>query len=111
MAATAITAGTISRTGTAYQALAACDATNGNAVTNSGQVFLELSNTDTSAHTVTAAIPGMVDGVASPGRQISLAASAHGLYGPFPLAVYGPTLTFTADSNLVKVAAYQLPLV
>ncbi|WP_027947205.1 hypothetical protein [Amycolatopsis taiwanensis] len=110
MAATAITPATISRSGTAYQTLAACDATNGNTVPNSGQVFLELSNTDTASHTVTVAIPGVVDGVASPGKVISLSASAHGLYGPFPLAIYGPNLAFTADSNLVKVAAYQLPL-
>ena len=99
----------VSRQGVATVAPAACDAVNGNSVYPNNQLtWLEFTNSDGAAsHTVTIGMAAQ-DGVASPGRVITLAANAVKRYGPFPTPVYGQTLMFTVDSALVKVAAYSL---
>jgi hypothetical protein len=109
-APTAIALTTVSRAGTASHSQDACDAANGNSVTNSPSMWLEFTNTDTASHTVTVAQPGKIDGVSSPGRVYTIPASTTLPYrvGTLPVGVYGNTVTFMSNSALVHVAAYQL---
>jgi hypothetical protein len=109
-APTAIILTTVSRAGTASHTPDACDATNGNSVTNGPTMTLEFTNTDTASHTVVIAQPGTRDGVASPGRSYTIPASTTipVRVGYLPSSIYGNTVTFTANSAMVKVAAYQL---
>lgn len=113
MSATPVAVNTITRTGIATVAPAACDAVNGNVVNaNTGLVWLEFTNSDTSSHTVTVTQPGTVDTVASPGRVLTIPASTTAAnakrHGGWPEPVYGGTIQFLANSALVSVAAYQL---
>jgi hypothetical protein len=108
MAATPVVLNTIVRAGTpAAPTLAACDNVNGNTVPNSGAVWLELSNTGGSSGTVQVAFANGLDGQAET-RTITLAAAAHDHFGPWPVALYGSVLKFTASAATVKVAAWQL---
>lgn len=105
MAATTITATEVTRAGVAIPTGIATDATNGNVIANDGNVLLILDNTDTASHTVTFAIHGTVDGVASPGKTLTLAASATRVAGPFPTSVYGNALDITSTAATVTIAA------
>lgn len=106
-AATPIDINTITRAGTPEATPAACDATNGNTVANSGAVWLELQNTGGSSATVDLSFANDVDGVEVT-KTLTLAASAHGNYGPWPVSLYGSSLAFKASAVSVKVAAWQL---
>lgn len=65
---------------------------------NSGNQVLRLKWTAADASAVIA-IPGLVDGDAVAGKTISLAAaSGDVLVGPFPVAVYGSTVSLTGPA-------------
>lgn len=109
MAATALTVNTITEgVPIAPVTEAAADNVNGNSVTNSPTLWLEMTNTGGSAATVTVAYPNTVDGQTVPPRSYSLAAAAKRRAGVFPVALFGQTLTITASAATVTLAAYQL---
>jgi hypothetical protein len=110
MAATSIALNTITRSpGIASAVALACDVPNGNVLNgNTGGCWIELTNTDAAPRTVNFTIPGASDSVAHPAKPTTIPAGATWRFGPWPTTVYGTSLTFQADSALVKYAAYQL---
>lgn len=104
-AATVLTATEVTRAGVAMPTGVASDATNGNAIANDGNLLLILDNTDSASHTVTFAIHGTLDGVASPGKTVTLAATTVRVAGPFPTSVYGDVLGITTTAANVTIAA------
>lgn len=108
MARTELTRTRITRSGIALTADTAADTTNGNMVPNDGRVIIMAENTDTVGHTLTAVIPGTVDGIAQPDRTEDIAAGALLSFGPYPVADYGNTLGIDTSSNLVNLSAYSI---
>lgn len=108
MVATAIGVTTVTRTGVLTPVPVACDAVNGNSCVNGNDLWLEFTNSDTSSHTIQITRPGTVDGVANPSTPITIAAGAVRRHGQYSVPLYGSTLTWTVDSALVKVTAFQL---
>jgi len=99
----------IDRVGTvAYSAPTQALDTVSNQVANNGAMWLELKNSGASTYTVTFTLNGTIDGVASPGKVVSLAAGADKIVGPFPTSEYGTTLNFVAQNVAVLGKAYQL---
>lgn len=108
MTQTPVNVVTVTRSGVTATTPTPCDAVNGNSLAgNNNLTWLEFTNSDTASHTVTIA-QGAQDAVASPGKVLTIPATTTKLYGYWPSGTYGNTLTFTVDSALVKVAAYQL---
>lgn len=81
MAATALTVTDISRSGI-VPTLAAANA-DGHLLLNTGSEFVMVTNADAAPHTVSAAITKQVDGVTPAAKQITVAAGATKLFGPF----------------------------
>jgi hypothetical protein len=84
------------------------DAVNGNSYPNTGLTGLRVKNTDTNPHTITLITPGAVDGtlaIADDPRTIP--ASSTKWIGRLPVAVYGATVQFTADSALLNVTVLE----
>ena len=81
MAATALAVTDINRTGI-VPTLAAANA-DGHLLPNTGREFLMIANGDSGPHTVSAAITKLVDGVTPAAKQITIAAGATKLFGPF----------------------------
>lgn len=110
MTATPVALNTITRAGLAKPTPIACDAANGNSVSNGSTVHFEFTNSDTASHTVTVQQPGTLDGVTSPGKVYTIAAGVTLAVGVLPQAIYGQTVTWTVDNALVKYAVYQLAM-
>lgn len=101
MAATEFTLATISRVGAADPAPVAADVANGNQMSNNnGRMWLQVSNPGGAAKTFTAQFVSPVDGVVGAGKVISVPAGAtFRKYGPWPVAIYGPTLQVAHEAG------------
>ena len=110
MAATEFTLHTISRVGNPEPAKVAVDVANGNQMSNNnGRMWLALTNPGGAAKQITAQYVAGVDGSAAGGRTYSVPAGATRLWGPFPVATYGPTVQFTHEAGSTTTAlAIQL---
>ena len=107
MPASALTVADIARAGLAY-APAAANA-DGHTMANTGREFVIVTNAHDTAHTITAAITQQVDGVTPAGKTLSVGAAAAKAFGPFPVASYGSTVTFTFDAvTSVTIQALRL---
>jgi hypothetical protein len=113
MAATPITPYAINRLGGGLDLSTvtptATDATNGNSIANSGNMFLDVHNTDTVSRALTFTIIGATDGNPVTPLAVPIAASKTQRLGPFPTGIYGGTLNFTTASALLTVAACTMP--
>jgi hypothetical protein len=108
MARTAVNVTTITRAGVAPVAGSAADPANKNSVSNDGNMWVELENTDSGPRTVTIAITTKVDGQSPAPKSYVLAAAAKLKVGPFPTSNYSDQLQIDADSALVLIAAYRI---
>lgn len=84
--------------------------TAGNTFTNDGQrTFIHVVNGST-AMVVTIATPATADGLAVADRTVSVGANEEHFIGPFPIAVYGTTVTVTVDDQTDgTMAALKVP--
>jgi len=98
---------TIDRSAKTYATPAGAVDAAGNYFTNSGNQFLEVKGA-TASCTLTVAIPGAVDGVASGGKQYTIAATDDKLIGPFPVNIYGTVVNLAWTNANPKVTLYQL---
>lgn len=110
MAATELTLFTITRAGTAEPAGVAADVPNGNQLSNNnGRIWLKLNNPGGAAKTITAQFVSPVDGVVGAGKTFSVPNGVTRLWGPFPVEIYGPTVTFAHEAgSTTTVLAVQL---
>jgi hypothetical protein len=107
MAVTALTITDISRAGAAYSPAAAN--ADGHTLANTSSEFVIVTNADSGAHTITAAITQTVDGVTPAGKTLSVPAGASRAFGPFPTGVYGSSVTLTFDAvTSVTIQALRL---
>lgn len=107
MAAVPVTS--ITRAGAVDPAGTAGDVANGMTVSNGGTMFLQVTNTDTVARTFEIDVPGAIDGVAPPNRTYSLAASASQKIGPWPVTIYGNSLSVpVVSSSLLQFRAFAV---
>lgn len=75
-------------------------------VPNSGNTLLLFHATTANARTATVAASVAVDGTLTvAGRTVAVGASKYNLAGPFPIGVYGSTLTVTASHIDLTIAA------
>ena len=98
-----LTVQTVSRSGVTptYQTLSASDT-----FSNDGQTVLLVKNGHSSECTVTAAITRTVDGVTPSGKAIVVpVTTGEKLFGPFPTADYGSTVTITTSHQTSMTAA------
>lgn len=108
MTATALPAPTvITRAGATPPSLVATDAVNGNTFLNDGNTWLEVTNTDSSTHTLTIHLAQLVDGQAATSITKTLTASATKRYAKFPVKEYGAAVLITVDSALLHAAAFR----
>jgi hypothetical protein len=104
----------ISRDGLLYAVTAA--ASGGDAFTNDGRTFLAVYNEHVSAsRTVTIAIQADVDGQTPNGIEVTVAAGATQLVGPFPPRWYNDAngrvqMTYSDSGADLYVGAFKLPL-
>jgi hypothetical protein len=85
------------------------DSTNGNSILNSGNLFLDLHNTDASPRTCAFTIVGGADGQPVTPLSVSVAATKTVRLGPFPTSLYGGTLNLLTSNNLLKILAFTVP--
>lgn len=98
----------LNRDGVAPPAPTPGDTVEGHTVSNGGRMFVELNNTDTVSHTVTVDVPGAIDGQTVADRSYALAAGEVRNVGPWPVNVYGGSLSLTVDSALVELRAFAV---
>lgn len=103
MAATVLTVTDISRSGI-VPTLVAANA-DGHLLPNTGCEFVMITNGDAAPHTISAAITKPVDGVMPAAKQITVAAGATKLFGPFKPEEYNNgaaqvALSFDAVTSL-----------
>lgn len=107
MAAVPVT--NITRAGGVDPAGTAGDTTNGMTVSNGGTMFLQVNNTDTVARTFEIDVPGAIDGIAPANRTYSLAAGESRKIGPWPVTIYGNSLSVpVVSSNLLQFRAFAV---
>lgn len=109
MPRTTITPTAVTRAGVAPPAEAAGDVANGNAIPNSGAVYLLLRNANgaSTARNLTVAFANSVDGQTVTPKPYAVAAGASLYVGPFPVSTYGQTLNVNADNAELKITALQ----
>lgn len=108
MTATALPAPTvITRAGATPPSLVATDAVNGNTFLNDANTWLEVTNTDSSTHTLTIHLAQLVDGQAATSITKTLTAGATKRYTKFPIKEYGGNVLITVDSALIHAATYR----
>jgi hypothetical protein len=105
MPATAVTVVRPTIEGVNSPTAVACDTVNGNSVPNIAGLVVTFENTDVSSHTVTFTTPVTHGGYAVADKTVTLTAGAVKNFSNFPTDSFGRTLTFTANSNTVEVAA------
>jgi hypothetical protein len=112
MAATALTANTITEAGLVATSLeVAADNVNGNSFVNNGvTTFLAVTNSTAAVQTLTVTTPNTVDGNAIADKVYNLPATLNYKLriGPLPVSVYGSTVNFTTSAATVFVAVYQI---
>ncbi len=86
------------------------DATNQHSFANDGATWLEVRNGGASPRTLTLVIGTTVDGNAVTNPTVALAASALKKVGPFPVGIYGTTMSVNVDHADIKLTAYRLSL-
>lgn len=82
-----------------------------NSYPNNGRTYLRLVGTTGTVGNVVIAMPGAArDGVASPGKPITLTAVLDALVGPFPPDIYGSTfsISYTGVTAGAKMTAVVL---
>ncbi len=87
------------------------DATNQHSFSNDGSTWLEVRNGGASPRTLTLVI-GVAgpDGATVTNPTVALAASALKKVGPFPVGIYGTTMSVNVDHADIKLTAYRLSL-
>jgi|SRR5580698_4174803 hypothetical protein len=111
MTATSITVNAITATGTTSVTPVAADTANGNICVNDGlDTFIEVTNSDTAVHHITFQPTRTVAGFSVTATPIAIPASQSApiKFGPFSARDYSSGLEFTADSAMIKVAAYSV---
>lgn len=98
----------ITRAGVADTTPTTGDATNGHSVANTGDVWVEVENTGASSRTLTALIPGTVDGQAVASKTWSLGAGVRRRIGPFPIKHYTTTLQLDVTHAELELSAYRV---
>lgn len=100
----------VTRTGLAGVAGTASDVSNGNSCTNNGKTWLEVTNTDTSAHAITIQPSRLVDGqtVSPVSHTIPLSTTVPVKIGPFSTFDYGTTLQFNGANAGLLVSVYSI---
>lgn len=99
----------LTRDGVADPAATAGDTTNGMTVSNGGNMFLRVSNTDTVAQNFEIDVPGTIDGQTVGNRTYSLAAGVTRNIGPWPVTTYGNSVVVpVVSSNLLEFRAYSV---
>ena len=79
-----------------------------NSYTNSGRTYLRVVGTTGTTGNVVIASPGASrDGITSPGKTITLTATMDTIVGPFPVDVYGSSLSisYTGTTAGAKLTA------
>lgn len=84
------------------------DATNNHSVVNSSSTVLLVKNTGASAHTVSFHLDRTVDGFTPAPRAESVAAGVTQVFGPFPVADYGPILQVDVDNAELTLQAIRI---
>jgi hypothetical protein len=97
----------ITRAGATPPSLAATDAVNGNTWLNDGSTWFEVTNTDSSTHTLTIHLAQLVDGQAAASFIKTLTAGATKRYAKFPVKAYGAKVLITVDSALIHAAVWR----
>lgn len=110
MPRTALTVNSITRTGLTVPAETTGDVANGNSVANDGRVFLLAHNTNgaSTARTLTVHFTATVDGATVSDKTYSIAAGVSKMIGPFPMNLYGSTMTLNVDNAEMKVTAFHI---
>jgi hypothetical protein len=108
MTATALPLPTlVTRAGVTAVTPAAMDAVNGNTFLNDGHTGLEITNSDSSTHTLTIHLAYLVDGQAAASRVVTITAGVTKRYAKIPVKEYGAKVLLTVDSALLKAATYR----
>jgi hypothetical protein len=108
MARTALTPVAIVRAGISA-ALGAANA-DGHSCVNDGKTFLDVNNGGAGALNVSLVISETVDGYTPGPRVVNFNAGVEKLIGPFPVNIYGATLTIDFDEvDTVTIGAFKLP--
>jgi len=108
MPATALPAPTIiTRAGATPPSAVATDAVNGNTFLNDAHTFLDVTNTDSSTHTLTIHLALLVDGQSATSITKTITAGVTKRFGKFPIKEYGATPLITVDSALLHAAAFR----
>lgn len=110
MGRTAVTVTPITRAGVAGVAGTASDVSNGNSCANNGRTWLEVTNTDTSAHAITIQPTRTVDGQQVPAvsHTIPLSTTVPVKIGPFSTVDYGAILCFNGANAGILVSPYTI---
>lgn len=108
MALTDIPVNQVIRTGSglADPTAANGDNVNGNGVANDGRVMLRLV-ASSGTPTVTVVTPGTVDGNAVADITYTLSTAAI-FVGPFPVDVYGSTLSLTSSADTTRITPFRI---
>jgi hypothetical protein len=108
MAATVVPVTEITRAGVAAPSAVTGDTVNGHAVANDGNMHISVSNSAGSSGTVTISIYQTLDGLSAASKVVTVPNGAvEYRIGPFPTAVYGPTLNFTVSATTLTLRAYH----
>ncbi|MEV0470729.1 hypothetical protein [Streptomyces prunicolor] len=109
MARVAIPVTTSDRAGVTVPAATTGDATNNHSVVNSGSTVLLVKNTGaTTARTVSFHLDRTVDGFTPAPRAESIPFGVTQVFGPFPVADYGPILMVDVDNAELTVQALRI---
>lgn len=109
MPATALTVRTISKAKTLITAGVAADATNGNSYVQDGHTTLIAKNGGGVTYTLSVTVVADADGNAISPLVYSIAAGEEVAIPPLPTAVYGSTVTVTANNAAVLLKAHSAP--
>lgn len=87
------------------------DATNGNSILNTGNMFVDVHNTNSgsTSHIVTFKVTGAVDGNPTTPKSITVLATKTVRLGPWPTPAYGGSLVITGNSTELTFTAFTMP--
>lgn len=112
MPRTAIPVTVIDRTGVDLSTITPTplDVPNGNSIINTGNMWIEIKNTNaaSTARTVTIALSGSYDGQSVTPKTQSIAAGKTWIKGPWPPGIYGGQLLINGDHLELTVMAFKL---
>lgn len=103
---------TIERSGVSAAAQVTGDPTEGHKIeSNTGRSFIEVENTDASAHTVTVVTSATVDDLDVADRTVSVPAGQKRYIGPFPITTYNQTdgsVNIDVDDATLLLRAFKI---